>query len=439
MGVKNIFKRDAKRFTLDDLASQLGEAFQYGGTGYVTTTLGSPTEELGGSYVDLVQGAYRANGIVFACALARACLFTEVRFQYRDRSKGRPGSLYGDRSLALLERPWPNASTGDLLARAIQDVDLAGNFYAVRKGDNLFRLRPDWVKIAIEGGYDYDATIAGYQYAPLDGTGRVENFLPEQIVHWMPIPDPAFRFRGMSWLTPVIREVMSDFAMTSHKQAFFDNGATVNLAVKNVPGKNADEFKQWVNGFKTGHEGQGNAHKTLFLSQGADVTVIGSDLKSIDFKQVQGAGELRIAGASGVPALIVGVSSDVNATYANYAQARRKFADHTMRPLWRSFCAAVEPVLALIDGQELWYDDREVAFLQEDVKDAADIRVANAAAANQLVTAGFKPDTIVIYLDTDDVTVLKHSGLPSVQLQPLALPTLPPKIGNGSKAPPTAA
>jgi hypothetical protein len=63
--------------------------------------------------------------------LARLLLFSEARFQFQRIAPAAPASSSAPAELAPLETPWPNATTGDLLTRAIQDVDLAGNFYAV--------------------------------------------------------------------------------------------------------------------------------------------------------------------------------------------------------------------------------------------------------------------------------------------------------------------
>jgi hypothetical protein len=86
----------------------------------------------------------------------------------------------------------------------------------------------------------------------------------------------------------------------SHKRTFFDNGAKLGYVVTLDPeGKlNPDQFKEWVSTFKTGHEGALNAYKTLFLSAGADVKVVGADMKQIDFSNVQGHGETRICAAA---------------------------------------------------------------------------------------------------------------------------------------------
>jgi hypothetical protein len=81
----------------------------------------------------------------------RARLFSEARFQFQRMRAGRPGDLYGTEALKPLESPWTNGTTSQLLKRALLDVDLAGNFYAVRRG-KIRRLRPDWVTIIAGSG-----------------------------------------------------------------------------------------------------------------------------------------------------------------------------------------------------------------------------------------------------------------------------------------------
>ena len=66
--------------------------------------------------------AHSANGIVFACQAVKQALFSEARFQYQ---KLTDGSVFGDTSLKLLEHPWPNADTGELLSRMCLDGALA--------------------------------------------------------------------------------------------------------------------------------------------------------------------------------------------------------------------------------------------------------------------------------------------------------------------------
>lgn len=410
---------------------QWANYFNFNGLNYQLnqTMPATLVEEPDGSFVSLVQQAYKSNGVIFACMLARLSLFSEARFQFRVLRGGRPGELFGNESLIPLERPWRGGRTGDLLTRAIQDADLAGNaFFARRPGHRIRRMRPDWVTIILgsdtdpqmEPG-DIDAEPIAYIYHPNGRNSGIEPefLLPEQVAHWAPIPDPTASFRGMSWITPIIREVMGDSAATNHKLKFFEHGATPNLVVTLDKSILKEKFEEWVEKFKKNHEGLANAYKTLYLGAGATAEVVGSDLKEMDFKITQGAGETRIAAAAGVPPVIVGLSEGLQAaTYSNYGQARRRFADGTMRPLWRSVAGALESIVPPPPGAELWYDDRDIPFLAEDAKDRAEMQGVESRTLRTLTDAGFTADSVKAAVIAQDWTLLEHSGLFSVQLQP---------------------
>lgn len=409
------------------------------------TSPGQSQEEIDDTFLGFVRGAYKQNGVVFACILARMLLFSQARFQFQAIEKGRPGQFFGTPDLRILERPEPGKTTGWMLTRAEQDISLAGNWYgarrASRQGPTLKRMRPDWVTIIIGSmtdddvlADDIDAEVIGYAYHPGGRhSGRKPQFLlREEVAHYAPIPDPEAQYRGMSWLQPVVAEVMADKAATSHKLRFFEKGATPNLIVKFDPTVKAAAYHEWIKLFREEHEGVANAYKTLFLGAGADVTVAGANLRQIDFKNVQGAGETRIASAGGVPPIIVGLSEGLEAaTYSNYQQARRRFADGTMRPLWDMFAAAVEVIVPPPRAAtRLWYDDRDISFLQEDERDAADIVLVQSQAMRMLVDGGFTPDSVIQAVTAGDLALLTHSQLLSVQLQAPGQ-QIPPTNGNG--------
>lgn len=384
------------------------------------------------SFVGHVSNAYNTNGVVFACVLARLMVFSEARFQFQRIVNGRPGDLFGAQSLALLENPWPNGTTGELLARMEQDASLSGNFFATvvddDNGRRLRRLRPDWVTI-ITGSKSgsptaLDARVVGYMYAPQEGADIPDPIYlaPSQVAHWSPIPDPEAQWRGMSWLTPVLREIRADNAATKHKQKYFDNGTVGGVVVKYAEGTTQQAVEKFAEMWKQAHAGIDNAYKTFHLGGGADVTTLGADLKQLDFKVTQGAGETRIAAASGVGAVIAQLSeglqgSSLNA--GNFSAAKRRFADGTLRPNWRSAAASLASLVDVPGGARLWYDARDVAFLQEDQKDEAQIQSTQATTIRQLVDAGFSPDDVIRAVTAGDLRGLegKHSGLYSVQLR----------------------
>lgn len=431
------------------------EQFTYGPgltyTGFASTSQPS-TEAADAGFAWLVNGAFRSNPVVFACELKRLSIFTEARFLYRRLRQGKPGDLFSTADLAILERPWLNATTGDLLARMLLDADFAGNSFTARwseQPDRLRQLRPDWVTIVMGSpddpqlpSSDLRSELLGYIYNPQDGSSDPEVLLPDEVAHFAPIPDPLARFRGMSWLTPVIADMQGDTAATAHKLQFFNNGATPQLVVK-WPDKgaggsvNETSFQKFVSTMDQSHKGWRNAYKTLYLGGGADVSVVGRDLAQLDFSKTQGKGETRIAAAAGMHPVIVGLSeglagSSLNA--GNFNSARRSVADTTMRWLWR--CAASS--LATITGQpadaELWVYDRDIAFLREDRKDAAEIQQIKAQTIRQLVDGGFTPSSATTAVEAEDMSLLVHTGLLSVQLQEpgAAQPKQPGPTANGS-------
>lgn len=416
--------RGDTRYSLDSYLEDLNNMFKFNGHAYVAGG-GSSTdrEAVENNFTGYVQAAYKANGVVFATILARLLLFSEARFQFQQMRGGRPGDLFGNPDLAVLENPWPNGTTGELLARMEQDVSLAGNAYIVREGRRLRRLRPDWVEIILSAPPDQavESDVEGYLYTPGGTYSGAESkvYLPGEIAHWSPIPDPEAQYRGMSWLTPVILEIQADKATTRHKKKYFDNGASPKLSVAFKETVTEAQFKAFMAAFKEAHQGVERAYETLFLGGGADVKTVGADLKQLDFKATQGAGETRITAAGGVPAVIVGLSEGLQAaTYSNYGQARRKFGDHWARPQWRSVSAALAVLVKVPEGSRLWYDDRDIAFLREDAKDQAEILKTQMLTIEAAVRSGFKPDSIVAAVTAGDLRGLEHTGLFSVQLHP---------------------
>jgi hypothetical protein len=93
--------------------------FSFGGLSYLfgfQQTLTGDREEIGGDFTGLVRGAYKSNGVIFACMLVRQMLFSEARFAFRRFTDGRPGDLFGNTDLRVLERPGgrqsPSVTTG---------------------------------------------------------------------------------------------------------------------------------------------------------------------------------------------------------------------------------------------------------------------------------------------------------------------------------------
>ena len=425
MALGNLFGRSEARsagLSWNDYL-RLFEQFAFNGQRYVSPVV-NPAE------LTALQG--QKNPIVAAAIHARMLVFSEVRFQWQPFRDGRPGALFGNTELAVLERPWMGGTTGDLLARMLVDADLFGNSYWVRRrgrgvSDELVRLDPARVMV-LTGDVNDDVTGLPYGrelvgYAVLDdGQQELAMFTPDEVCHFKPLPDPMHPFRGRTWLTTVLADSVADDELSSYKHSFMRNSATPNMVVSFDPSITKEAFETFVQRMDASHRGADKAFKTLYLGGGADVKVVGANFDQLNLKNVQGAGETRIAAAAGVPASYLGISEGLagsSLNSGNYVAARRRFADGTIRPLWRNAAAALTTLLELPDPTvRLWYDDRDVSFLQEDVRDEAEIKSREALTIESLIRAGFQPATVVDAVTSGNYELLEHTGLYSVQLQP---------------------
>lgn len=429
-----------RRFSIDQWISDYlipsGGLFGYGGSQYsygLNQTYDRQRVQQIPQTLPGYSAALRSSPPAFAAQMVRAMVMSQARFVYRNPPWHRtPRRAFGSSRLRLLERPWPGASTGELLSRMEWHAGLAGNAYVVRQRDRLRLIRPDWTGVLFGSDSEpddpagaLDAELLGYVYQ--NGGLRAGNnsepvtLLPADVAHWSPIPDPEIPEMGQSWVTATLREIQGDTAATEHKLNFFRNGATPNMVVKGLPAVTREQFNDMVDMLEERHTGLHNAYRTLYLVAGADATVVGADLKQIDFKQTQGAGETRISLVGRVPAALLGISeglagSALNA--GNFGMARRMFADTWLYPMLQDVSGALAQIVDVPDDAELWFDTTDIPLLREDGKDAAEIEQIKATTITMYVREGFTADSAVAAVNAQDVKLLEHTDLVSVQLQP---------------------
>lgn len=371
---------------------------------------------------------YKSNGVVFACMAVRQRVFSQITFRFAALNNGKVGRLFGGPEIDILSKPWQNGTTGDLATRMITDADTKGAFYGVRHGDLIYRRDPTKMSVVLSGNPAEDefVDVMGYIYRPDGKRGPAFSYTPSEVCHWTPTLDPDAHFpKGISWITPILREIRSDNAATDAKAKLFANGMTPNMVVKFPESvMNQDQFDRFKAKMEAEYAGASKIGKTLYLAPGADVEVVGKDFKEMDFSETQGRDETRIASAAGVHPVIVGLKeslagSSLNA--GNYAAARRAFADGTMSDLYRGAAAALETIVPAPQAKgpsKLWFDISQVPFFREDRGDAATIRQTQATTIKSLIDAGYEPDSVVSAMEAEDFSLLVHSGLYSVQLQP---------------------
>lgn len=446
---------------LDRLADRysLRQGFWEGmasGAAVYLSSYGEPSKEHAATnLVGAAQDAYQSNGVVFAVILTRLALFSEARFTFQSLTDKH---LYGSTDLQILERPWPNCTTGELLARMEQDVSLAGNAYVwAAEDDRLVRLPPEQVTIVSEevrGPRGRYREIIGYEWDPSpvqtvapgqdDRSDKAQSFTVAEVAHWSPYPDPRANFRGMSWLTPVLREIAADSAMTSYKNTYLENMAAPNLLIRYQQKLRPDTVDA-ISERMHARYGGGNAFRTFVLDQGADATVLDNSLAQMDFTNVQGGGERRICADGGVDPVLLGLTAGDNAVV--YEQALRRLVDITLRPNWRGVCAALQKLVPNVppSGVRLWYDTSDIAALQESETARAQVAQVSAAALLTLVQAGYTRETAVAFLATGDPSQLQpapgapppgQSGRPQDSLVPAGAQQI--TDGHPSGEPPAA-
>lgn len=370
---------------------------------------------------------FGANPVVWAAESIRKAVFSQAEFVWRDITSGQ--ATGASPSLELLRRPWPAGSTSRLLTKALLHADLGGNAYVLRAPQGPPRLqlmRPDRVTIILGSQLEpddpslaEDAELAGYMYTPPGGRPRL--YFPDQVGHIAFMPDPLATFRGMSWLTPVVREIQGDKIMTEHKLKFFEQGATPNLVIRfdaDQTIKQVKAFKELAEEENTGLE---NAYRTLYMGGGADATVVGSNLAQLDYSTTQGKAETRILMAAGVHPVIAGASEGMQGASlnaGNFGQVRRIFSDIRLQDMWNEASAGLESIVTPPAGARLAVNHSHIPFLQDDAKDEAEIQRSQSRAIAQYVREGFTPESVVDAIATNDVTKLVFDErFISVQLQ----------------------
>ena len=437
---------------LDRLLARYNE-YDYSGAYVVTVSdpSGRGKESVDAGIVRTARDAFTTNGVVFGCIAARSALFSEARFVLQNTSDKR---LYGNTGLGLLEYPAPGMTAGELLARMEQDVSLAGNSYwrkAVPADGSdalLVQMRPDCVTIVSaehtdENGQTYREPV-GYleDLTPLGITDRKPQFYgTDEVAHYSPVPDPKASWRGLSWLTPVLREIGSDQALTGYKTSYLQNGAVPGLIIKYAQKLQPGTIDALRERTQARYSGPSSAGRTLVLDQGADVTVAGANLEQLQFAAVQGASSERVCSAAQVPLEVLGLGA-WRAGGGDYLSAMRRFADLWARPAWRSACASLQHLVTLTSsatGEQapirpparLWFDTADIAALREGELERGQAVLVRAQAVSTFVAAGYTRESAIAAADSGDLSQLKADP----NAQPGVVNTRRPQAGTPQDLP----
>jgi hypothetical protein len=200
---------DESRYSIDTWISQYlipsAGQFTYGNTTYPygqglpQTLAGNRVAEIANS-IPGYRMALQQCPPAFAAQMVRSLVLSQARFTFRNRmSAATPRRTFGNRDLALLETPWVNATTGDLLARMEWHAGLAGNASTGSRDAAVLRLTGgDPVRVVDGAGLGVGCRTRSSPYR--NGRGPASP-APLDVAHWAP-PGSGDDRLGMSWLMP---------------------------------------------------------------------------------------------------------------------------------------------------------------------------------------------------------------------------------------------
>jgi HK97 family phage portal protein len=289
----------------------------------------------------------------------------------------------------------------------------------------------------------------------------------DQIIHITDLVLPG-KLVGTSRVEKLREALGLNLALQQYAARFFGAGASAQGVIEFPGNLTPEQAKQLADGFDSRHKNNSRrAHRTGVLSAGAKFVSTQVDPEKSQALDSRKFGVEEIARIFNIPLHMLGVPD--TASYASVEQNAIQFVTHTLRPFAEKIEWAYSRLLppnayikfnfgALLRGDlESRFNAYSVAsqagFLSindihalEDMQPVEDGEIYRVPLANinlpdaklvgeqmmydivsKLVQAGYQPDDI---LATFGLPAIPHSGVPSVQLQPVSQidPTAPKTV-----------
>jgi len=415
-----------------------------------------------GTYVD-TESAIRTS-TVYSCVrllgdtIASLPLGAYVR---RGRNRLSYASVYGY-TPEWVNKPNPESTRLEFIEQVITSLHLHGNAFILTVRDDmgevteLYVLNPNEVRIErLAPGEDL-------VYRIKDAEGLYDRILTKnELLHI-----PLFRLPGSHYgLGPIGACRMSigiAQASDTYAASYFGNaanpGGVIEVAGELTPEQAGDISRNW----QESHSGPYMAGKVGILSGGAAFKPLSLNAQDAQLLEARRFNVEDIARIFRVPLSLLGHPTQGAMSYASVEAQNLSFVQHSLRPLLERLEQALSPLLpesdgfirfnldALLRGTTIERFDAYTKGLREgflslndvrnyedlsslgDVGDQYRLPLQNidagqaplvgdkmkAEIASILVQAGYNPDDVAKMLD---ISELSHTGLPSAQLQQVAL------------------
>jgi len=284
-------------------------------------------------------------------------------------------------------------------------------------------------------------------------------FTSNEIVHITEMRKPG-EIRGISRIDSLKESLGLAKALEEFSALFFGNGSITDIVIESPSNLSQEQAKSLVDGWEEHHRGLRKSHRPGVLGGGAKINKIGVDPEQSQLLASRAFAVEDICRAFRVPPHMVGVTTPGAMSYASVEQNAIQWVRFSVTPIVSRLEAAYSSLLpstafmkfnldsllrgdtttrfsaysqALTAGFFSVNDVRKLEDLpQVDGGDQVRVPLANVnisaadltemdkkvSMAQRLIFSGFDPASVLAQLG---LPAMNHSGLPSAQLQPIAV------------------
>ncbi|MCX7805705.1 MAG: phage portal protein, partial [Planctomycetota bacterium] len=331
------------------------------------------------------EGLVRRQDVVYACVRRLCQAAAEAPARVGRMAAGGWRDEPDHPIQGVLDRPNVAMAYAEFLAHVVAHLKLTGDSYIWkwRSRDGaiveLWPVPTSWVTAV----YDRDGRPAGYDVFQGQALAKARVMPRDMLRIWE--PDPAHPMKGLAPLQAALRAVQAEEERQDYTVEMLANSRVPGFVLYQ-PDAWSEEQKSEARATLMAGLGRGRRGSPLFLSGENARIELPAPLRDLDWPGLAGLSETRICACFGVPPILVGLRSGLDAaTYSNYEQARRAFYQDTVSPLWTALDAALTRGL-LRDEEEP--PDLEIYHETGDVRGMREDQESLARRASELFRAG---------------------------------------------------
>lgn len=303
-----------------------------------------------------------------------------------------------------------------------------------------------------------------------NGLGRVmfevegeDRLLSSEEVVFIPDVVRPGHIRGVSRVEALKENFGLAIALQNYAAKFFGSGTQTSGVIEFPGNLTAEQAKALQEGFDARHRGWGKSHRTAIISGGAKYVPTSVENDKAQFLDSRRMAVEDVARAFNIPSNLLNLPGTT--TFSSVEQNNLAFVTHCLRPIVQKLESAFSPLMSRTQGGEnafikfsldgllradmsarmtAYSTGLQAGFLTvNDVRRLEDLRPVNdpsadmvrvslanvnidaadlvatdkrVAMAQRLILTGFDPSEV---LSTMGLPNIKHTGVPSVQLQGL--------------------